>query len=281
MIYQLLQDRNMHEFIVIILGTYLSAWVIDWFFGRFLVRSAKILNSNDPTKYRFLRHFLRAIIYITGLGWAVSEVPYLKTLSSSLLAGAGVLAVAVGLASQQALSNIVAGLFIIMFKPFRINDRLKLNKDNLLQGVVEDITLRHTVIRDFENRRIVVPNSVISQEIIINADLADDKIIKYIEFNVSLTANIELAKEIMRDEVSKHEFQLDPRSEEEIKHGTPEIPVRMVAIGEYFVTLRAWACAKNASNAFEMYCDLLESIKKRFDSEGVEIPVPQRNIHNN
>jgi small conductance mechanosensitive channel len=278
MFYNLLQDPNTIEFIVIVLGTLTLAYIIDVFFNRFLTKSAKILNSNDPKKYRFLRHILRALIYITGFAWAISEVPYLKTLSSSLLAGAGVLAVAVGLASQQALSNIVSGLFIIIFKPFRINDRLKLNKDHVLQGVVEDITLRHTVIRDFENRRIVIPNSVMNQEIIINADLSEGKIIKYVELNVSLQADLQKAKEIMREEVMHHPFHVDGREEEDIAAGRPEVTVRVVAIGEYYVTIRAWACAKNANEAFEMYCDLLESIKLRFDAENVEIPIPQRNL---
>lgn len=273
--YAFLSDKNIIEFVVISIGTIIVAYGIDLTFNRFLIKSAQVLH-NDPTKYKFLRHFIRAIIYTTGFAWAISEVPYLKTLSSSLLAGAGVLAVAVGFASQQALSNIVSGLFIIMFKPFRINDRLKLNKDNLLQGVVEDITLRHTVIRDFENRRIVVPNSVISQEIIINADLAEDKIIKYVEINISLDADIAKAKSIMREEVLKHPSFVDPRTEEEIKKGDQAVPVRVIAIGEYFVTIRAWACAKNASSAFEMYCDLLEAIKYRFDNENIQIPVPQR-----
>ncbi len=274
----ILQDWNIIEFAVISGCTLILAYTIDVFFNRFLVKSARLMN-NDPTKYKFLRHFLRAVIYITGFAWAISEVPYLKSVSSSLLAGAGVLAVAVGFASQQALSNIVSGLFIIIFKPFRINDRLKLNKDHMLQGVVEDITLRHTVIRDQENRRIIVPNAVISQEIIINADFADDKIIKHVEINVSLTADIQKAKAIMREEVLAHPLQVDPRSEEEKAKGHEKVPVKVIALGEYFVTIRVWSCARNATDAFDMYCDLLESIKLRFDREGVEIPIPQRNIH--
>jgi small conductance mechanosensitive channel len=270
-------DRNIAEFIIISVATLVLAYVVDWFFGRFLKNAALILR-NDPSKYRFIRHFLRAIIYIAGFGWAISEVPYLKTLSSSFIAGAGVLAVALGLASQQALSNIVAGLFIIIFKPFRINDRLKINKDTLLQGIVEDITLRHTVIRDFENRRIVIPNAVMSQEIIINSDLAEDKIIKYIEINISFEADIDHAKAIMRDEIQKHPFQIDPRDSDAISENEPEIPVRVIAIGEYFLTLRAWACAQNSPNAFILYCDLLESIKKRFDKEGIKFPYPNREI---
>ena len=273
----LLHDHNTLEFLVISVGTLAAGYVIDWFFNRFIKKSARLLNS-DPTKYLFVRHFLRALIYIIGFAWAISEVPYLKTLSSSLLAGAGVLAVAMGLASQQALSNIVAGLFIIIFKPFRINDRLKINKDHVLQGVVEDITLRHTVIRDFENRRIVIPNAVISQEILINADLGEDKIIKYIEFPISFKADIDFVKKIMREEILKHPLQIDPRSEEDIENGEEVVNVRIIALGEYFMTVRAWACAKNATEGFVLYCDLLENIKKRFDTEGIELPYPKREI---
>jgi small conductance mechanosensitive channel len=273
----LLNHQNTLEFIFISIGTLVAGYIVDWFFNRFIKKSARLLNS-DPSKYLFVRHFLRALIYIIGFAWAISEVPYLKTLSSSLLAGAGVLAVAMGLASQQALSNIVAGLFIIIFKPFRINDRLKINKDHVLQGVVEDITLRHTVIRDFENRRIVIPNAVISQEILINADLGEDKIIKYIEFPISFKADIDFVKQIMREEILKHPLHIDPRSEEETEKGEAEVNVRIIALGEYYMTIRAWACAKNAVEGFVLYCDLLENIKKRFDTEGVELPYPKREI---
>lgn len=96
------------------------------------------------------------------MSWAVYETNALRTVATSLLAGAGILAVAVGFASQQALSNIVSGIMIVIFKPFRVNDRL--NIGTTFNGIVEDITLRHTVIRDFENKRIIVPNMVISQE---------------------------------------------------------------------------------------------------------------------
>jgi small conductance mechanosensitive channel len=273
------KDKDIFHFVIIVGCTFALGYIIDIFFNRFLKKSAKLLN-NDPTKYRFLRHFLRALIYIVGFAWAISQVPYLKTLSDSLLAGAGVLALAVGLASQQAFSNIVAGLFIIIFKPFRINDRLKINKDNMLQGVVEDITLRHTVIRDFENRRIVVPNAVISQEILTNADLGQDKIIKYIEVNISFSSDIDLVKKIMREEILNHPMQIDGRSEEEIASGEEIVNVRVIAIGEYFMTIRAWACAKNATDGFIMYCDLLESIKKRFDVEKITLPYPNREVKN-
>ncbi len=231
--------------------------------------------QNDPTNYQFLRRALVVMIYMIGFSLIIIRIPGLKTLASSMLAGAGILAVSIGFASQHALSNIISGFFIIVFKPFRVNDRLTINAMN---GIVEDITLRHVVIRDFENKRIIIPNSVISNEIIVNSDFAEDKICKWIEIGISYDSDIDLAKEIMRDEVMRHPLHIDPRTPEQIEKGDPEVPVRVLTLGDSSVNLRAWAWAKDSPDGFVMSCDLYESIKKRFDKEGVEIPFPHRTL---
>ena len=259
----------------IVAGTMLVAFLFNRLFRRFIRRNS-LLIRNDPTNYVFLRHAITGIIYIVGFSWAVYSVPSLRAVANSLLAGAGILAVAVGFASQHALSNIISGVFIVIFKPFSVNDRLRFQ--NGLQGVVEDITLRHVVIRDFENRRILIPNSVISEEIIINADFGDDSICKFLEIDISYDSNIDRARAIMQEEALRHPLQIDGRSAEQIEAGRPEILVRVIALGEYYVRLRAYIWARNNAEAFELGCDLMESIKKRFDLEGIEIPFPYRTI---
>lgn len=77
--------------------------------------------------------------------WWPFTISALRNVSKSLLAGAGILALAIGLASQQALSNIISGLFIVVFKPFNVKDHLFIDRD--IFGIVEDITLRHTILR--------------------------------------------------------------------------------------------------------------------------------------
>ncbi|NNK90074.1 MAG: mechanosensitive ion channel family protein [Saprospiraceae bacterium] len=261
-------------FLAILVLTFLIALIVDKLFRQLIKKSSEDLN-NDPTNYKFLRRVVTAMIYLVGFGAAIYIMPNLRALANSMLAGAGIMAVALGFASQHALSNIISGFFIVIFKPFRVNDRLKIRD---LNGVVEDITLRHTVIRDFENRRILIPNAVISDEIIINADFADDKICKWIEIGISYDSDIDLAKRIMESEVLDHPMHVDPRTEEQIAEGIPEVPVRVLSLGEYSVNLRAWAWSKDAVDGFVMSCDLYESIKKRFDAEGIEIPFPYRNI---
>ncbi|NJN78492.1 MAG: mechanosensitive ion channel [Saprospiraceae bacterium] len=161
-----------------------------------------VLNSKDPTNYLFFQHIVTASIYIAGFSAAMYMIPSLRTLSASLLAGAGIFAVAIGFASQKAFSNIISGLFIIIFKPFRIHDRLSIGND--VAGIVEDITLRHTVVRSYENKRFVIPNSLISEQVLVNSDITDSKIRKFIFFKVDYQSDLKQALSIIQELAENH-----------------------------------------------------------------------------
>lgn len=259
----------------VLVGTFLAAKIIGKVYSRFIEKNAST-EDEDFTSYKFIQNSLSAVIYLTGFSFAIWNVPFLKPIAQSLLAGAGILAVAVGFASQQALSNIISGIFIVIFKPYRIHDRISF-KDGL-RGIIEDISLRHTVIRNFENQRIIIPNSVISDEVLINSDFNDAKICKFIDIGISYNSDMDLAKKIMAEEIETHPLNVDVRTAEDLDSGIPRVTVRVVLLGESSVNLRAWAWAENSPKGFEMQCDLLESIKKRFDAEGIVIPFPQRTI---
>ncbi len=269
------QIFSISVFSFLLVLTVLSGYLANRFFLRLIKRSTDEMN-NDPTNYKFLRRVVVSGIYIIGFSIAIYMVDSLRSLAASLLAGAGILAVAIGFASQQALSNIISGFFIVIFKPFRINDRLALNE---MTGIVEDITLRHVVIRDFENKRIIIPNSVISNVSIVNANLVDDRICKWIDVSISYTSSIDLARSIMKDVIINHPLHIDPRKPEQIEEGEELAPVRLISMGDSAINLRAWAWAKDPVDGFLLSCDLLEIIKKRFDAEGIEIPFPQRDLH--
>lgn len=261
--------------IVIIFATFLTAWILKKIFKRFIEGNSEVM-KDDPTNYKFLYYTLTALVYIVGFGFAMWNIPFLQHIATSMLAGAGILAIVIGFASQQALGNIVSGLFIVMFKPYRINDRISLQ--NTLRGIVEDINLRHTTIRNFENQRIVIPNSVMSNEILINSNYNDDRICRFIEVGISYSSDIDLARIIIQEEIENHPLNIDIRSEEDIEAGIPRVIVRVISLGESSVLIRGWAWAADSPNAFVMQCDVTESIKKRFDKEGVVIPFPQRTI---
>lgn len=261
--------------VVIIALTILAQWLLKRAFNR-LIEGRTHVKIDDPTNFRFMYYALVALIYIMGIGLAIWNIPSLRHVAQSMLASAGLLAIVIGFASQQALGNIISGMFIVMFKPYRINDRISI-KDTL-RGIVEDINLRHTIIRNFENQRIVIPNSIISNEILVNSNYTDDKICKLINIGISYGSDIDKAKEIMRDEIQNHPLNIDNRSPEEIDKGIPRVNVRVVGLGESSVNLRAWAWAPDPPNGFILECDVMESIKKRFDKESVVIPFPQRTV---
>ncbi|PIN79654.1 mechanosensitive ion channel protein MscS [Candidatus Woesearchaeota archaeon CG10_big_fil_rev_8_21_14_0_10_34_8] len=262
-------------FAIIIAGAFIFSRIIRFTLDRFYSHPHKMFRV-DSTHHTFLKHFLTALVYLIALCIGVYAVPSLRAVSYSLLAGAGVLAVILGFASQQAFSNIISGLFIAIFEPFRIGDKVKLQSG--VHGIIEDINLRHTTIRDFENKRIIIPNAVISNEVIENAHIGDEKICKFIEFEISYDSNIDKAMKIMEREARKHPDFLDNRSKNDKKNKVPAIPVKVIGFTDSSIKLRAWAWTKDPVSAFTMACDLNKSIKLAFDKAGIEIPYPYRTI---
>jgi small-conductance mechanosensitive channel len=274
--YDALQDNFeliLYLGIVAVVTIVIAASTNLWF--RLMIRR-KMESLEDPTSFKFLRYVAVICIYFTGIIFALLAFPSLKGVAQAALGGAGVIALVAGVASQEALANLVGGVFIISFKPFRVGDVIKIT--DTMVGAVEDITLRHTVIRNFENKMIVIPNAIINKEKLINYDLGELKICERIEFQISYESDLDLAKKIMREECEKHPFLLDNRSEIDILDGKPKVRTALISINESTLTVRAWTWAKNFSDAFNMRCDILESVKKRFDAEGIDLAYPHRTI---
>jgi len=261
--------------VFILILTYITARLSKKLLRKTFEESTKFIHF-DVSQFTFLQHFISGLIYILGLSIAVYTIPELRALSVSIFAGAGILAIVIGFASQQAFSNIISGIFIAIFEPFRVGDRIKVGAE--IAGVVEDITMRHTVIRTFENKRIVIPNAKISEATIENANLGDEKICKFIEFGISYDSDIDNAIQIMQEEALNHPYFMDNRTYQEREDGELAVPVRVIGFGDSSVNLRAWVWARTPREAFLMGCDLNKSIKERFDTEGVEIPFPYRTL---
>ncbi|MCO5265875.1 MAG: mechanosensitive ion channel family protein [Lentimicrobium sp.] len=238
-------------------------------------RSSHVLKV-DPTRYKFLRNAVSFVVFMLAITLIFYTIPELRTIGITLFAGAGIFAAIIGFASQEAFSNIISGIFIVIFKPFRVGDNIKIGE--LHQGVVEDITLRHTIINNFENRRIIIPNTVISGQTIINSTIEDEKVCIFIEIGISYESNQDKAISILRKVIEAHANCRDNRTAEEIENGIPKVIIRMLGFGESSVNLRAYAWAANSGEGFVLKCDVYETLKKEFDLNGIEIPYPHRTI---
>lgn len=266
-------------YVIVPLAIILTAIIVTKVFRvimqRYFERSSAVLRV-DITRYKFFKNAVSFIILLVAFIIIFHTIPELRALGVTLFAGAGIIAIIIGFASQAAFANIISGLFIVTSKPFRVGDYIKISDEFF--GTVEDITLRHTVIRNNENRRIIIPNAVINNHTIINSNIIDEKVCSLIELGISYDSSIDLAIKIMQDEVMKHPLFVDNRTDEEKAANQPAVVVRVMGFGESSVNLRAYAWAGTSMDAFVMRTDLFKLIKQRFDSEGVEIPFPYRTI---
>lgn len=268
------------SYYLLLIGITIAIALVLYFGIRFLldifIRKYASKLRSDPTNFSFIKNSVGFLVLTAALIFIFYKIPYLKSVGAALFAGAGILAIIVGFASQKAFANIIGGLFILFFKPFKINDTISFNDGQ--KGVVEEITLRHTVIKDYENRRIIIPNSIISEETIINSSIHDERIRKHIVFSISYDSDIDKAMGIIVEEAQKHPLAIDPGSKEDQEGNIPVVTVRVIELSDFSVNLKAWVWAKGNDDAFVLQCDLLKSVKERFDNEGIEIPFPYRTL---
>ncbi|MBK8227087.1 MAG: mechanosensitive ion channel family protein [Flavobacteriales bacterium] len=260
---------------LIVAGAFVAERLIRKALRRLYLRSGQ--GFEDRTRYRFFRNATRFLVGLIALAGVIYTVPSFKHLAVTLFAGAGILVAILGLATQRAFSNIISGIFIVSFKPFRVGDLIKVGSVDA--GIVEDITLRHTVIVTFENRRIIIPNAVISDEVIVNSSINDEATCEFVEVGISYESDLDKAMAAMQAECEAHADALDKRTPEEAKRGAPKALVRLVRIEDSALLLRAYVWAKDPVTSRQMHYDLNRSIKLRFDREGITIPYPQRTVH--
>lgn len=255
--------------LTVLVVAFIISKILKFVIGRFVKAAAQKLKV-DHTRYKFFKNAIDFIIYLIAVIVIFRSVPALKTYGNTLLTGAGVLAAIVGFASQSAFSNIISGIFLVIFRPFSVGDRVQIGQ--LYTGDVEDITLRHTVIRNFENRLIVIPNSVINNETIINSTLTHELVCIFIEIVISFNSDVDKAMKIIQEEALQHPECSDNRTAMAKKNGEAQVDVKLLSLTESGQQLRAYVWAKDPTAGFNLKCDLLKSIKQQFDKQGIEIP---------
>src|SRR5688572_22390771 len=239
--------------LVVLVVAFVISKILKYVIGRFVKAAAQKLKV-DHTRYKFFKNAIDFIIYLIAIIVIFRYIPALKTYGNTLLTGAGVLAAIVGFASQSAFSNIISGIFLVIFRPFSVGDRVQIGQ--LYQGDVEDITLRHTVIRNFENRLIVIPNSVINNETIINSTLTNEFVCMFIDIGISFTSNVDRAMRLMEEEAMKHPECKDNRTADDKNKGEPQVVVRLIQLSDSAQQLRAYVWASNPTTGFVLKCDL-------------------------
>ncbi len=177
----------------VLLAVTLLARLVDWWLAR------KSVSPEVETRYRVLRRAVSVTIIAVGLFSALLVIPQIRAVAGGLLASTAILGVIIGLASQQTLGNFIAGLLIATTQPVRIGDHVSYSGET---GVVEEIGLTYTFIRTVDRRRLVVPNSKLASDPIINASIRSRETFAEVSVPVPLAADLDGALEALREDVA-------------------------------------------------------------------------------
>lgn len=256
-----------------------SCWVLvtilKIIFNRFLKKRSTLLKI-DPTNFTFLRNALSFILYSIALVVTFILTPGLKGIGTTLFASAGIVAAVVGFASKEAFANIISGIFIIIFKPFRVDDMLQFESGE--RGKVEDITLRHTVICDLNNKRIIVPNATMSSQSIINFDISDKRILFHYKINISYESDVDKAMRLIKEFLESRKEVLEWKRSEADAPRKSRVRIRVTELFDSGMTLRADYWCEDYETAFSVMCRLNKEMLVKFKQNGIEIPYPHRTI---
>ncbi len=275
-IYDLNSFLNITTYIIFII---FITWIISRIIRFLLVKYINRKSSSQQysiTRLKFVKNSVKFFLGIIAFFVIVFTIPIFRSKAGIIFSGAGILAAIIGFAAQAAVSNLIAGAFIVIFKPFRVGDFIKL--DDFRLGIVEDLTLRHTVINTFENKRLIIPNSLISTESIFNHTIDDTYVLSFNNIMVGLHADIDKVKQIIIEEALKLTYIIDNRTPEEIANNAPQIRIRIKEINENGIYLRAFIWVSDPYEEFRVKSDILEAVHKRFLKENIDLPVPVRKI---
>jgi len=144
-------------FIIIIAVTIIVALLLSRYLQKKIEDKTKEQRV-DTTSFLFIKHMIVATVYFVGFGWALLTLPITRTFAHSLLAGAGATTLILGFASQHLFNNIISGIFLVINRPFKINDVIEFQNS---QGKVVEINLNNTVIVDANGNKTIIPSALI------------------------------------------------------------------------------------------------------------------------
>ena len=239
------------------------------FFGRLILSpiTNRMMNSRglDAHAKKPLQKLVSFLIIFLAIAVAFGAAG-LGSFLTAVATIAAAATLAIGFALQGVIKNFAAGIFIFTDRPFRIGDWIEWDGN---AGVVEDISLRVTRVKTFDNELLTVPNGDLMDGVIKNPVAKDKLRVKFV-FGIGYDDDIPEATEIIIEEAEKHDGILDD----------PAPSVRLTELGDSSVGLqsRIWISDPSRADYVKTRGEYVEAVKRRFDEEDINIPYPNRTI---
>jgi small conductance mechanosensitive channel len=242
--------------------------IVVYFVGNFIIKRVLSLVGKGLEKKKVeitLHQFLLSIL--STLLKAVQIIILASMLgiqTASFIAILGAAGLAIGLALQGSLANFAGGVLILLFRPFKNGDAIKAQG---YVGSVEEIQIFNTILKTFDNQRIIIPNGLLSNGCVTNINVNGTRRVDMV-FGIGYDDDIAKAKALLRTIIEADERVLKDQA----------VDIWVGEHGESSVNLfvRPWA---NAADYWGIYFDMMENVKVEFDKAGISIPFPQRDVH--
>ena len=224
------------------------------------IENGKLFKRVNKTVRTFLRHLIAVALYVVIAVAVVAILGFDMSALSALIASCGL---TVGLELQGGLSNIAGGIMLVIFKPFEIGDYV----ESLgTAGTVVDIGLFYSTLTTPDNKKVVVPNGTISNNVIVNYSTHETRRIDF-DFSIAYSADIDTARKVL---------YACAKADEKILND-PEPAVMIASHDENGITIKLRVWVKN-EDYWDVYFPMYEQVKRSFDEYGIEIPYPHLNV---
>ena len=242
--------------------------LLIFFVGRIIIgilvrvmSAAMQKNGVEKTLETFVNNLVRTALLIVVI---IAAIGQLGIQTTSFIAIFGAAGLAVGLALQGSLSNFASGVLIVLFRPYKVGDFVEAAG---ISGSIEQVQILTTIFKTGDNKQVIVPNSQVMNSIITNYSANDTRRIDMV-VGVSYDDDLDKVRKTLEEIVAADTRVLDDPA--------PQIAVSELADSSVNFILRPW-CA--TSDYWSLKCDLIETIKKRFDKESISFPYPQQDVH--
>lgn len=232
---------------------------------RSVVRNLSARRKRHQNVGLVLGRLMQWVVVFLGLMIAlVIALPTFKP--AQLVQFLGISSVAIGFAFRDVLQNFLAGILLLLNEPFRVGDQIKMGD---LEGTVEEIETRATMIRTYDNRRIVVPNAQLFTNAVTVNTAYEKRRLEY-DVGIGYGDDIELAKRVMREAIATvKDAMTDP---------APDVLVYEYGESTVNIRVRWWIVPPRRSDALDTRGEVLTAIKRALSAHGIDLPFPTRQI---
>jgi small conductance mechanosensitive channel len=244
--------------VLFLVGAWLTGRALRLAIHRYLDKAQHA--GGDATGIRFLGQLGNVAVYIFAFMIYSHLIPSLQHLGTAWLTSMGVVSVVVGLAAQSTLGNLISGISLVLYRPFKVGDQLQITGPKGAEiGTVESINLGTTVLLTADDRRLVIPNNTMATTICINLSATRKGAPCTVMVTLPASADVGSARKILTEAAKGHTGTV----------AVDSCNITAISAAGTELTLNAW-CA-NAGEATQLKSDLLESVKKQFDAGGIKI----------